>query len=601
MQSCFDDRIQFKRHQVVSELNMNNPDIGNIKLHRIHGTDGTVSSIQYDLDNVTNQLISNFPINMNPSAFTDVLDLSFSSNEKIRFTYKYLDLDDTPLKVVKIGGSEDYNNTSFPTEISIVLNNVDECKNLPGNATSFKRDSKVPNIPTMIVCQNCDTNFPTKYQYQRHQCEFNAEKVVLKPNADIKDIDKGLRMKFDCSTCGKQFVSKNNLERHQTSHDEGNINVCEHCNKHFVSENRLRIHKENHCKKAGDISKFYRSDVAVWQCVKCYQVFATPAPANLHAEQCTEVGETKLEEKSGSECAEESPEISIISDEISNISDSMGKDINSNNIVYKNVEKVLTELLLHCEFCNRTYANKANLVAHQKKHTTDINYECITCKEVFDSYTMATKHWLTKCSDESNLFYLPKMTYCEYCDRTFKSHEILYTHKIKKKHYTPKTFIPKTGNCSQEIKEPQQKSPESKDSIVKLIEFVLNELKIPENQLKDKASKTAENREDKEVENIDNSSLVLPEIKTEVMSEASSKSDQMSQELLEPEKKKRGRKRKWPRHNTKAKRLGATVERGFKYQCERCSKIWDSVAELELHRDSEHPANFKCEECEQVI
>lgn len=120
----------------------------------------------------------------------------------------------------------------------------------------------------------------------RHQCEFNAEKVVLKPDADMKDVDKGMRIKYDCTTCGKQFVSKNNLERHQSSHDNTKKNICEHCNKQFVSENRLRIHKENHCKKAGDISKFYRSDVAVWKCCKCNQVFATGASANAHADIC---------------------------------------------------------------------------------------------------------------------------------------------------------------------------------------------------------------------------------------------------------------------------------------------------------------------------
>lgn len=42
------------------------------------------------------------------------------------------------------------------------------------------------------------------------------------------------------------------------------------------------------------------------------------------------------------------------------------------------------------------------------------------------------------------------------------------------------------------------------------------------------------------------------------------------------------------------------IEEGFKYQCERCVKVFDCVVSLEAHRSNEHVATFCCKECGQV-
>lgn len=526
-----------------------------INVHRIE-PDGNITSIQYEEDFLTHQLLSRTPISSDSIVLDPGCEWHFTSDNKINLNYHYVEPDDSSITVIKLGDIEDLNPMNYATEITTVLSETTaECQPFVNAELRPKKESKIPNIPTMIRCQNCDTNFPTKYQYQRHQCEFNAEKVVLKPDADIKDLDKGVRIKYDCATCGKQFVSKNNLERHQTSHDSTKRNVCEHCNKHFVSENRLRIHKENHCKKAGDISKFYRSDVAVWKCLICNQVFATLTSAKNHAAIC------------GAKIDETANTIKL--------------DIEDAN---KNVEKVLTELLLQCEFCNRTYAEKTLLSAHQRTHTTDVNYECVTCKETFESYTVAAKHWMVKCSDEANLFYLPKLTYCEFCDRTFKSHEILYAHKIKKKHYTPKLHVEKDDNETDDLTGEQvnvqgeENVEEKKDVIVKLIEDVLTTLSTSLENMNEKGNE--ENKENV----IDNNYGGILEGNGE-----------------ESDKKKRGRKRKISKQSFKGgKKICAAIKKGYRYQCEKCIKIYDNIGDLEQHRDKEHASNYTCEQCDQV-
>lgn len=589
------------RHQVVlvSKMNGNSDNIF-INVHRIEH-DGNISSIQYEEDFLTHQLLSRAPISSDSIVLDPGCEWNFSSDTKINLNYHYVEPDDSSITVIKLGGIEDLNPMNYATEITTVLSDTPECKQFINNAEMrSKKESKIPNIPTMIRCQNCDTNFPTKYQYQRHQCEFNAEKVVLKADADIKDLDKGVRIKYDCPTCGKQFVSKNNLERHQTSHDSTKRNVCEHCNKHFVSENRLRIHKENHCKKAGDISKFYRSDVAVWKCLLCHQVFATPTSAINHSNVCA-FERAELNPDAVQEIQPGDGEVVAKTEEPAKTVKIDQEESNTN------VEKVLTELLLQCEFCNRTYAEKTLLSAHQRTHTTAVNYECVTCKETFESYISAAKHWMVKCSDEANLFYLPKLTYCEFCDRTFKSHEILYAHKIKKKHYTPKLHTERddadnnTNNTDEKdecLDEEKENVEEKKDVIVKLIEDVLTTLSTSLEVMDKK-----QNGENKEgilqndsgmdgmiCEDLNNLDANIGNIDGNINSD-------------ENEKKKRGRKRKTLKQSSSKgnKKLCAVIEKGYRYQCEKCVKVWDNIADLEQHREKEHASNYTCEQCDQVI
>lgn len=329
------------------------------------------------------------------------------------------------------------------------------------------------NFPTLIKCQNCETNFPTKYQYQRHQCDFNAAKFLsIGENANNdskKNAENAENNVYECPICYKIFINKNNLERHQSGHSNNDNIICEFCGKHFVSENRLRIHKENHCKKAGDISKFYRSDITVWKCKKCHEIFPSVQNANHHVPLCQEnVG--SLNDHFDKENIEDEPEFNVYFENEHAYSKSSQPENNY-------IETISTEILLQCEFCNRTFSDKNVLLMHQRKHTTAKNYECVSCNKVFDSYTLASAHWLKKCSDFANIFYLPKLSFCEYCDKTFKSHEILYNHKIKKRHYTPKLHI--AVNVENNMQNELKTSTENKNIINRLIQDVLKTLEMP--------------------------------------------------------------------------------------------------------------------------
>ncbi|KAG5872551.1 hypothetical protein JTB14_033970 [Gonioctena quinquepunctata] len=519
---------------------MNNLDKIVIKVHEISENGIVISSARFEMDSGAKESV------MTTYLPPENVSFALSSENTLNLNYRRFEVDENDEEILKCLKVDEVDENILPVSGKLVL-----------------------NIPTMIRCQNCETNFPTKYQYQRHQCEFNAEKVVFKPDVDSDNLDKSVRVKYICQFCDKQFVSKSNLERHQSSHENNKENVCEHCNKQFVSENRLRIHKENHCKKAGDISKFYRSDVTVWKCKKCHEVFSSLVTANYHVSICTEIVEIVD--------SDEHKELDL-QEELIKVASNLCENDKENLAGFDNIEKMLTEILLQCEFCNRTYAEKNLLLMHQRKHTTSRNYECVNCSQVFDSFAVAAQHWLRKCSEYVSLFYLPKLTYCEYCDRTFKSHELLYTHKIKKKHYTSKLHEVNADAESEQVKEdigPSEKCPDNKEILNKLIEDVLKTLDVPVNKISLTHNPGSEENAKKNLDVEGNPMMDIAEIKTE--------SDETEFNQNEAaEKKKR-------------------VEGGFKYQCERCVKVFDNTGDLETHREKEHASRFSCEECGQVL
>lgn len=560
-----------------------------LKVHRIIPNGMLNSSFQLEIDasdqviKHTDLSLSDVDININRY----LLNWNYQADNKLtpNLNYHRFKQSISPtVIVIKFGEFNELTSMNYMTKINASINSVTESNYI--FTETDKQQMKRLNLPdsSVISCQNCDTSFPTKYQYQRHQCEFNAEKVVLKAEVAGKNVDKASRLRFECDICKKSFVSNNNLERHKNCHRNKSNNICEFCSKTFVSENRLKIHKENHCKKAGDTTKFYRSDVVVWRCEQCKQVFATQECGNKHLNTCKTIMPCTSTAEDAKPTGNEytNPDtLKSVCDE-NNFDSNFEKAMNSHPSEGADAEfremstsltKIITEVLYQCEFCNRTYAAKPSVLNHQKTHTTEKNYECMFCQQHFDNYNIATQHWQNKCIKESNLFYLPKMIYCEHCDRGFKSHEILYNHKNKKKHFTPKLHS--------NDKENNMKT-ENEKAIVKLIENMINKM---DHQSAQNAS--SENQADS-----DSNSYLMP------MESIKLERDRDGEVAQENGKKKRGRKRKWHKFESKNKKL--LTEDGCQYQCERCATVFDSITALDAHKDSAHASTYRCDQCGQV-
>jgi len=63
---------------------------------------------------------------------------------------------------------------------------------------------------------------------------------------------------FKCSTCGKAFVRKDGLDRHELIHSNAQTHVCQVCGKTFPVRNYLYIHMRSHNKPEGKLKSVKR-------------------------------------------------------------------------------------------------------------------------------------------------------------------------------------------------------------------------------------------------------------------------------------------------------------------------------------------------------
>ncbi|XP_044729171.1 gastrula zinc finger protein xFG20-1-like [Chrysoperla carnea] len=513
-----------------------------MKLHNLEDS-GSLQDIQ--LDNTQSQIISqtlsqDIKLHESPVQWGYVID----TDSKLDIKLQNYESKPATITVIKIGGIEDLNPLNFTNHMPTTMNPmhhqvviqdkmlVDQIHQQAAmGVTKMKEKPKKKYTPQTltstpaVVCQNCDGSFSTKYQFQRHQCEFNASKVILKSEIPKRQIEKP-KTKHECDVCHKSFMTDHNLDRHRLSHGDKKPFTCQNCGKGFVLESRLNTHIETHCKlSTAEPKRFYKTDLSVWQCWNCQLITATEPNHLIHICDLTNptfispkviiplqqnptlndehnkivntnntfIFTAKQDENGIATTLYENTRMDVYHDNnLTTTSDTTTSMLSTQNNFDENFEKAINdgiavdtvsttssyestdpqldstqesnnitsttmllqekqeqshtfkiisvEQLFQCEYCNRTYANKDVLKEHQNSHGTDKNYQCMFCDDSFDSYTNALIHWQHKCDEKTNLFCLPKIIICKFCDKGFKSHELLYAHKYKLKHFVPKVF-----------------------------------------------------------------------------------------------------------------------------------------------------------------
>ncbi|XP_069837034.1 zinc finger protein 271-like [Dendropsophus ebraccatus] len=197
---------------------------------------------------------------------------------------------------------------------------------------------------------------------------------------------------FSCSKCGKQFLQRSSLVRHQKTHTEGRPFVCPECGKCFTKKSHLFQHLKIHtgekpypCSECGkrfsqksDLVKHQRIHTGEkpYSCSKCGRCFNQASAVIGHLRTHTGVKTFTC-----SEC----------------------KKCFTKRAELKKHQRIHTkERPFSCAECEKSFTSKSNLCKHDKIHTGEKPFLCSQCGKCYSRKSTLVEH--QKCHKDETLF-----------------------------------------------------------------------------------------------------------------------------------------------------------------------------------------------------
>ncbi|KAK0095888.1 hypothetical protein PV326_007125 [Microctonus aethiopoides] len=243
-------------------------------------------------------------------------------------------------------------------------------------------------------CNICNIKFKKEqklfYHYKRYHC--NSTTISCLQCGKLFDNQSQLRAhicndgkirQHICEICNKGFADGYTLKRHIVTHLPEKPFKCNQCTKSFTQKSRLNKHIADH-------EVIIEESQTCWKCLECGMIFPSCKEADEHCEY------------------------------------------------HENAIRIIEELLItkiyHCEFCNNYFDNIQTLKIHQSNHSVENPFNCTICKIEFKSFTEVVIHW----KKHPRIFKVLTVFSCDICDKNTKDLALLYKHKRKRQHFTPK-------------------------------------------------------------------------------------------------------------------------------------------------------------------
>lgn len=228
----------------------------------------------------------------------------------------------------------------------------------------------------LLTCEDCSETFTRRQQYLVHMASHESSK-------------------YKCVTCDQILPTKTRvLEHRKDGHQVEGLSVdfaCEKCNERFHTSAELRDHSHTH-KPPGAIS-----------CKYCHKTFSTKKVCNSHMRSQHGV------------VIENGCEASLICDQC-------GKQFRSPGLLSKHLNRVHSEQIYSCSYCDHKTNNEVNMRRHRALHTSqEQQYVCDQCGASFQALSTLKDHNLFVHSDERNFN-------CDVCNKSFKRKNDLRRH-----------------------------------------------------------------------------------------------------------------------------------------------------------------------------
>ncbi|XP_073406423.1 LOW QUALITY PROTEIN: uncharacterized protein [Dendrobates tinctorius] len=247
--------------------------------------------------------------------------------------------------------------------------------------TSFVKHQQI-HIAKRFSCSKCGKYFIQKSDLVRHERIHTGEKP------------------FPCSECGKCFVQKPDLLNHQRTHTGEKPYSCPECGKCFARKSAVVSHQRTH------------TGEKPFSCSECGKCFIQKA--HLVGHQRTHTGEKPY---SCSECGQCFAWKSHFvthqrnhTGEMSYLCPECGKSFKQKWILVIHQRTHTGEKPFSCSECGKGFVQKSHLVSHQRTHTGEKPYLCSECGKCFAWKSHFVTHQRSNTGEKSYL-----CSECEKC------------------------------------------------------------------------------------------------------------------------------------------------------------------------------------------
>lgn len=168
--------------------------------------------------------------------------------------------------------------------------------------------------------------------------------------------------RYQCSHCGKRWISPSQLATHERTHTGEKPYECGSCGKKFSNRSNLVKHERTHTKP--------------FVCRICGNRFSQASHLAKHL-QC-HGADAKPTPEASSAVATAAADVAAVSGGLPQSGSLFGKQ--SEEAVYR------------CKFCDERCVDATDLAAHEATHTGDKPYKCKVCVKVFSNRTDRKTH-----------------------------------------------------------------------------------------------------------------------------------------------------------------------------------------------------------------